>query len=69
MPSSAQLPRLMYGVEDAGMILGINRRQVFTEIQLGRLRSAKVGKRRLIPAQALLDWCDLVCGSGQDGAP
>jgi excisionase family DNA binding protein len=45
--------RLMYGVNEAARLLSIPRTKVYAEIASGGLVSVKVGRTRLIPAEAL----------------
>jgi excisionase family DNA binding protein len=45
--------RLAYSVEEACQALGIGRALAYELIMNGRIRSIKVGARRLIPASAL----------------
>ena len=54
-PDPNTAPRL-YGAEEAAAQLGIGRTAVFAEIAAGRLRSVTVGRRRLIPASALVEF-------------
>jgi excisionase family DNA binding protein len=44
---------LLLGIPHAAELLGISERQVKYELADGRIRSLKVGKRRLIPVSAL----------------
>ncbi len=37
---------------------GLGRTRLYEEMNSGRLRSVKIGRRRLIPEQALADWLD-----------
>jgi excisionase family DNA binding protein len=46
-------PPLAYCPEEAARKLGLSRTTTFAEIASGRLRSFKVGKRRLVPSSAL----------------
>lgn len=50
-------PRLL-SVEAAAEALGIGRTQVYYLIRGGHLASVKIGKRRLIPADALSTYID-----------
>jgi excisionase family DNA binding protein len=43
-------------VPDVMAAVGLSRSVVYREINSGRLKSFKVGKRRLISPQALNDW-------------
>jgi excisionase family DNA binding protein len=52
----AQLPadgRLMYRVSEAAEMLGIGRTNVYELMNEGRVRSVRIGHRRLIPRVAL----------------
>jgi excisionase family DNA binding protein len=51
-------PPLAYRPEEAGVKLGLGRTTVYAEIRSGRLRSFRVGKRRLVPASALITYID-----------
>jgi excisionase family DNA binding protein len=48
--------RLALSVEEAARLVGISRRQIYEEITRGRLRTVKVGKRRLVPHDDLKHW-------------
>ena len=54
-PPDAGPPRLL-SVEEAGQLLGVGRSLVYTELGAGRLRSVKVGKRRLVPMSAIAEY-------------
>ena len=54
-PASPAPDRLL-GVTEAADALGIGRSATYAELQAGRLRSVKVGRRRLIPAAALASF-------------
>lgn len=43
-------------INEAAARLGISRSLLYSEINRGRLRSVKVGKRRLIPRDAQVEW-------------
>jgi excisionase family DNA binding protein len=47
---------LALSVEEAARVVGISRRQIYEEITRGRLRTVKVGKRRLVPHDDLKHW-------------
>ena len=49
---------LLLSVSEAHRRLGIGRTTFFAELGSGRMRSLKVGSRRLIPASALQEWID-----------
>jgi excisionase family DNA binding protein len=48
--------RLAYRPNEVGPLLGLGRTAVFDEIKSGRLGSIRVGRARLIPADAIRDW-------------
>lgn len=49
-------PEKLYSVEDAAELLGIGRTALYGELQAGRCRSIKVGRRRLIPASSIREY-------------
>ena len=51
-PSGREPDRLM-SIEQAARALGIGRTALYSEIGAGRIRSVKVGRRRLIPSSAI----------------
>ena len=52
---AAGVDRLL-GVDEAAAALGIKRTLVFAELARGRLRSVKVGRRRLVPSSSIADY-------------
>lgn len=48
MDASGLGERLAYGVEDAAAMIGVSRRTCYELMTAGRLRSVKLGRRRLI---------------------
>ena len=53
---AASLPPLAVAPGEAARLMGIGRTLVYEEIASTRLRSAKIGKRRLITIEAIKDW-------------
>jgi excisionase family DNA binding protein len=51
-PSELEPDRLM-SIEQAARALGIGRTALYSEIGAGRIRSVKVGRRRLVPSSAI----------------
>lgn len=47
------MTKLLYGVNEASAMTSLSRSRLFELMAAGELESVKVGKRRLIPAQAL----------------
>lgn len=54
--------RLLYRVDEAGHRLNLGRTIMYELIRSGRLRSVKVGKLRLIPSSALVEFVDQLGG-------
>jgi excisionase family DNA binding protein len=53
-PSEREPDRLL-SIEQAARALGIGRTALYSEIGAGRIRSLKVGRRRLIPSSAITE--------------
>ena len=51
--ASPRAPDRLLDVEEAAATLGLGRTSVYVEIAAGRLRSLRVGRRRLIPAASI----------------
>jgi excisionase family DNA binding protein len=51
-PSDREPDRLL-SIEQAARALGIGRTALYSEIGAGRIRSVKVGRRRLVPSSAV----------------
>lgn len=54
--SSEEIPPLLFTPEEAARMLGVGRPKVFQLMQLGVLRSVKVGASRRISARALSEY-------------
>ena len=50
-------------IKDIVARTGLSRSTVYEEMDSGRLRSVKVGRRRLIPESALVDYIDNLIGT------
>lgn len=50
-----RLPERLLSIAEAASMLGIGRSMLYQEISAGRLRSIKVGRRRLVPISAIRD--------------
>lgn len=48
--------KLAFSVEEAMTALDLSRQKFYDEINAGRIRTYRVGKRRLVCRQALLDY-------------
>ncbi|HPE80102.1 MAG TPA: helix-turn-helix domain-containing protein [Gammaproteobacteria bacterium] len=54
--TSDQPSKRGYSVDEVSVMYGLSRQKVYDEIHSGRLKSFKVGVRRVIPTTALADW-------------
>lgn len=50
----------LYRVDEAAHLLGLGRTTLFAELKSGRLRSLKVGRSRLIPAECIDEFVELL---------
>jgi excisionase family DNA binding protein len=48
--------KLSYGIDEAAQVLGMGRTKLYEEINSGRLRAVKAGKRTLIKQMDLEEW-------------
>jgi excisionase family DNA binding protein len=53
-PSEREPERLL-SIEQAARALGIGRTALYSEIGTGRIRSVKVGRRRLVPSSSITE--------------
>jgi len=49
-------PDRLLSVDEAARHLGIGRSAVYAELAAGRLRSLKIGRRRLVPSAAIAEY-------------
>jgi excisionase family DNA binding protein len=52
-PLATPVTPLLYSVHGAARVLGLGRSKVYELIRTGTLRTVKIGRRRLVPAEAL----------------
>ena len=64
MMDESEIPPVMYRVEEAATALRLSRSLLYELIRSGRLRTVKVGSRRLVPVEALAECVAML----QDGA-
>jgi excisionase family DNA binding protein len=50
--------RLVYSVAEAAVVLGISRTKMFGLLEEGRVRTVRVGRRRLVPAAAIDEFLE-----------
>jgi excisionase family DNA binding protein len=48
-------PEQLLSIDQAAVLAGVGRTSIYAAIGAGRLRSAKVGRRRLVPASAIAE--------------
>ncbi|MFB7915236.1 helix-turn-helix domain-containing protein [Streptomyces sp. NPDC056061] len=56
----APVDRLLYRPEEAAVVLRIGRSMVYEEIRLGRLRTVRIGRRRLVPPDYIEEYIGLL---------
>jgi excisionase family DNA binding protein len=52
----ADVPAVLYGVEEAAVALRLSRSVLYELIRSGQLRTVKQGRRRLVPVSALAEY-------------
>jgi excisionase family DNA binding protein len=52
----ADVPAMLYGVEEAAAALRLSRSMLYELIRSGQLRTVKQGRRRLVPVTALAEY-------------
>jgi excisionase family DNA binding protein len=55
-PPRVDVPDRLLDVKEAAAALGIGRSTIYQELDAGRLRSLKVGRRRLVPSSATTEY-------------
>ena len=60
-----EIPPVLYRVDEAAIALRLSRSVLYQLIRSGRLRTVKVGRRRLVPVDAL---AECVARLVEDGA-
>lgn len=57
---AAVTQRRLHSVEAAAELLGIGRTAAYDEIRLGRLRTVRRGRRRLVPPEWIDEYVELL---------
>ncbi|MER7154526.1 helix-turn-helix domain-containing protein [Streptomyces lydicus] len=57
--ADATQPRL-YRIEDAAKLCGVGRSMAYEEVRLGRLRTVRIGRRRLVPLKYIDEYVELL---------
>ncbi|MFJ2736796.1 excisionase family DNA-binding protein [Streptomyces sp. NPDC087317] len=58
--AGAPVPRRLHSVEAAAALIGIGRTATYDEIRLGRLRTVRCGRRRLVPTEWIDEYVELL---------
>jgi excisionase family DNA binding protein len=58
--SPLDLPRQLYKVTEAMVVLSMSRSVIYEQIRAGRLRSVSEGRSRRIPASAIAEYVALL---------
>ncbi|CAM5334010.1 excisionase family DNA-binding protein [Streptomyces abikoensis] len=58
--------RRLHSVATAAEILGIGRSSTYDEIRLGRLRTVRCGRRRLVPEEYIDEYVELLKAETSD---
>lgn len=60
-PANEPIPeRAMYRVHEACRLLSLSRSEIYEQIRSGRLRTVKQGRARLVPAQAIDEYVQML---------
>ncbi|MGX1502717.1 UNVERIFIED_CONTAM: excisionase family DNA binding protein [Streptomyces graminofaciens] len=59
-PAASTPQRRLHRVEAAAEALGVKRSTAYDEIRLGRLRTVRIGRRRLIPTEYIDAYVELL---------
>ncbi len=58
IPEEASVEKLGLSVEEAAEVIGIGRSEIYERMARGEIESVKVGRRRIIPAEAAKRFLD-----------
>lgn len=61
--------RLLYPLSEAAELLGIGRTRLYEELAQDRIETVTVGRRRLIPREALVTYVESLRSANETGAP
>lgn len=59
--------KLMLDVDESAHMVGLGRTKWLAELYAGRCLSVKIGRRRLIPRQAILEYIERLRTEARDG--
>ncbi|MFD8148225.1 excisionase family DNA-binding protein [Streptomyces sp. NPDC059708] len=60
--------RRLHSVKQAAELLGVGRSTAYEEIRLGRLRTVRSGRRRLVPTEYVDEYVELLKREAQAAA-
>lgn len=60
-------PDRLLSIDAAADALGVRRTRIYQELQSGRLRSLRIGRRRLIPSAAIAERIEAATATNGDG--
>ena len=62
---AGRVPPALLGIPDVQAATGLGRSKIYELMTSGHLKSIKIGRRRLVPAESLSSWVRSVCsGAG-----
>ena len=59
-PQAAEVPKYLYRISEAVVLLSLSRSALYEQIRSGRLRSVRQGRARLVPAAAIREYVALL---------
>lgn len=66
-PSPSAVPeRQLYRITEAMRLLSMSRSVIYEQIRAGRLRTVKQGRARLVPAQAIEEYVQLLIEESEE---
>lgn len=62
------MEKLLLTAEEAGVVLGLSRRTVYSLLATGALRSVKIGGARRVPSAAVREYVEVLDAQARAGA-
>ncbi|MER5309951.1 helix-turn-helix domain-containing protein [Streptomyces sp. NPDC002773] len=60
VPAELPTEHRLHRIEAAAEVLSIKRSTAYEQIRMGRLRTVRVGRRRLVPTEYIEEYVDLL---------
>jgi excisionase family DNA binding protein len=57
-PKTSAVGRVLYTMDEVASMTGLCRETLYGQIRAQALQTVKIGKRRLVPSEALRQWID-----------